>query len=354
MLVLIALCILPFLVCASVVRVRTGSRLHFGLLSLPSPAEPAEGADGQARQFGGVGMMVDAPGVSVSGEPAGDWSAEGPLAERVLSFARGMAHALPAGAILPHRFRIENAALEHVGLGTGTQLGLAVARILSAGAGMVDLSATALARFVGRGARSAIGIHGFDHGGLVVEAGKRASSAVAPLVAQLPIPPAWRLVLAVPPWGSGLHGTEETAAFSRLQSTKEGASASAALCALILRDLLPAVVENDLQAFGAAVYTFNRRVGSMFASLQGGIYSHPRTAELVSFIRGEGIAGVGQSSWGPAVFAIVEDDDRANNLVQNVEKQFALRRTDLIVTRARNEGADHAPARVTTGCTKKQ
>ena len=101
-----------------VVRVRAPSRLHFGLLSFGVPGE---------RQFGGVGVMVDAPGLTISLRPADRLSAAGPLAERALHFARQFAATGSGRQVRPASRRchieIESAPPEHVGLGTGTQLG---------------------------------------------------------------------------------------------------------------------------------------------------------------------------------------------------------------------------------------
>src|SRR5262245_29463902 len=120
------------------IRVETGSRLHFGLFNVGSN-EAWANVDGEqvitARRFGGVGLMVDAPGISLAVEPAPAWSASGPLAKRALEFARRFASSLVAQELPPHRLTVECAAPEHVGLGTGTQLGLAVAESLAVAAG---------------------------------------------------------------------------------------------------------------------------------------------------------------------------------------------------------------------------
>src|SRR5262249_34279802 len=139
------------------IHVRAPSRLHFGLLSLPAD----EGS--WARQFGGIGLMIEEPGVSVSLQPAESWSAEGFLAERALAYAKQIALALSC----PQRFQlnVEASAAEHVGLGTGTQLGLAVARALALVCGHKKLDAVELAYRLGRGKRSALGVYGFARGG---------------------------------------------------------------------------------------------------------------------------------------------------------------------------------------------
>src|SRR2546430_1480649 len=130
------------------IRVTTGSRLHFGLLGL-------SGSTGRA--FGGCGLMVREPAVSVTVCPADEWRAAGPLAARALAFAKRFAESLPPDSLEPQQVTVEECPPEHVGLGVGTQLGLAVARAINRTAGLPDLPAAELARRVGRGARSAVG-----------------------------------------------------------------------------------------------------------------------------------------------------------------------------------------------------
>jgi beta-RFAP synthase len=315
------------------IRVTAPSRLHFGLLTLPT-ADTAP-----ARRFGSVGLMVKAPGVALQVQPSAAWSAEGPLAQRALEFAHQFAAQFPE-AVRPHQVRVESSSPEHMGLGTGTQLGLAVARALAVSCGLGDLDAIALARVVGRGLRSALGIHGFDRGGFLVEAGKRTPDAIGSLVARAAFPEAWHVVLVLPPWGQGLHGVDESQAFSRLQNEPANLKCIDTLCRLVLLDLLPALAERDLEVFGEAVYEFNRRVGEMFRRVQGGTYAHPNIKELVEFIRGQGVRGVGQSSWGPAVFAITNGAGRAGRLGQQIRDQFSLTAAEVFLTQGCNRGAE--------------
>jgi beta-RFAP synthase len=331
------------------IRVRAPSRLHFGLLSLP-PAAPQPASwpdvDGQltvpARLFGGVGLMVKDPGVQVRVEPAAAWSAEGALAERALGYARQCLQTLvcvPQGEPPPPcRLVVEHAAPEHMGLGTGTQLGLSVARALTRAWGLGDLDAASLARRVGRGQRSALGIHGFAHGGFLVEGGKRRPDDIAPLVIRAAFPEAWRIVLVLPSWGRGLHGPGECQAFAHLTG-RQALAETDALCRLALLGMLPALAEGDPDAFGQALYDFNRRVGEAFRQVQGGVYAHPQTGEIVAFVRRQGVRGVGQSSWGPAVFAVVEDSERAEDLENCLRQRFRLAQAEILPTAPCNQGA---------------
>jgi beta-ribofuranosylaminobenzene 5'-phosphate synthase len=326
------------------VCVQTCSRLHFGLLN---PGGESSSADAP-RRFGGVGAMIERPGIRVIARASSSWSAEGPLAERALTFARRFAEGtrldLGDGDWPPHHLWIEWAAPEHAGLGTGSQLGLAVARALAVSWGL-DCDIDTLARRVGRGLRSALGAHGFERGGLLVEAGKSSADALAPLVVRLPFPDRWRLVLVLPTMedrAAGLHGVSEVEAFARLAARSAAFNRTDALCRLVLLGLLPALVERDVEAFGEALHDFNAQVGEVFAPVQGGVYASPRIAELVAFVRREGVRGVGQSSWGPTVFAVVADDDRAAHLAGRLRDRFSLGDA-VLVTPASNHGASINP-----------
>jgi beta-RFAP synthase len=321
------------------IQVTTGSRLHFGLFHLPSegsePRPDRTGASGVAvRRFGGVGLMLDEPGIQLTVTPATDWFAEGPLSTRALDFARRCAE--PTAR--PCRIVVHRCAPEHVGLGTGTQLGMAVARAVADPSDAGTLDPTALARRVGRGLRSALGLHGFAQGGFLVEAGQSRQGVISPLVSRLGFPDEWRIVLVLPHGSVGLHGEAEKDAFDGLRTPSVGTTDS--LCRLVLLGMLPALVERDIRAFGEAVYDFNARAGETFAPVQGGTYAQSRCAELVRFARNCGIAGTGQSSWGPTVFAVADDEDRATAFADQVRRRFDLADAEVLVTRARNHGAE--------------
>src|SRR5262249_56077258 len=68
-------------------------------------------------------------------------------------------------------------------------------------------------------------------------------------------------------------------------------------------------------ACGGGVQEFNGRAGEPFAAAQGGPYASSEIADLIAEVRRAGVRGVGQSSWGPTVFAVVGDGDSALSLV---------------------------------------
>jgi beta-RFAP synthase len=301
------------------IRVVAPSRLHFGLFHVPAGGEHQPGE----RAFGGVGLMIDSPGLVVTVKPADSWQFEGPLASRAQEFAFRYELGLPETEWQPHQVLVERCPAEHTGLGVGTQLGLAVAKALSVASGHPSIPATELATRVRRGERSAIGTHGFDHGGLLVERGKRSGEDLSPVAAHVALPSSWRVVLFTPPAKTHWHGERERGAFA----TASGGNA-AALRDLAESAILPAARAGNVMAFGEAVHEFNRLAGEPFVAAQGGPYASPLIAELIADVRKAGVTCVGQSSWGPTVFAIVGDSDTAMALLL----QFG-RRVPAIVTR---------------------
>ena len=287
------------------IRVVAPSRLHFGLFHVPTGGELISGV----RAFGGVGLVVEQPGVVVTVQPAESWRFEGMLASRAQVFAAQFMLSVPEDHRRPFQVLIERCPAEHTGLGVGTQLGLAIAKALAVACGE-ELTSPEFAVRVGRGERSAIGVHGFDRGGLLIDAGKLPGEGVSPLLAHVELPEAWQVVLFTPPGATHWHGHHERHAFA----TASG-SAPDALRQLAETALVPAAQRGDLDAFGEAVHAFNRKAGEPFAAAQGGVYASWEIAELIGEVRKCGVRAVGQSSWGPTVFAIVGDSDTALSLV---------------------------------------
>jgi beta-RFAP synthase len=201
---------------------------------------------------------------------------------------------------------------DHIGLGVGTQLGLAVAAGLRRFLKLPELDITSLAVDVGRGTRSAVGTHGFQHGGLIVDAGHSPGQPVGTLVRRVEIPSPWRFVLILPAGERGLAGPDEADAFARLPPVPEQVTGE--LWRIVEEELLPAIQRSDCGAFGDAAYRFGRRAGECFAAVQGGPFASREIARLIEMIRDFGVPGVGQSSWGPTVFAICSSDAQAQEL----------------------------------------
>jgi beta-ribofuranosylaminobenzene 5'-phosphate synthase len=290
------------------VRVEAPARLHMGMLDV---------AGGSTRRFGGLGVAIRHPAVVVEASPSDDVRAEGPDAERGLAVARRCREAL--GLAGGARVRVLEAIPGHVGLGSGTKLALAVTAALATLAGQTP-EPRALAHAAGRGARSAVGLWTFVHGGLVVEGGVRPGvEQAAPLLARHAMPDEWRCVLAIPTAEPGLSGRAEEEAFAGLRPDAERA---ALIAQLVLTSLLPGLAERDLAEFGSALTRIQRLVGEAFASVQGGTF-HPRAGALVDAMLRHEAAGAGQSSWGPAVYGVVGDEKEGRELARRMDAELA-------------------------------
>ncbi|MCE9551766.1 MAG: hypothetical protein K8T91_00080 [Planctomycetes bacterium] len=314
-------------------RIAAPSRLHFGLLSL--------GEEG-GRSFGGLGAMIDRPGLQLTLRASDRFEVEGPLAERAAEFARRLSKALGHSGDPPCRIHIESAPPEHVGLGTGTQLGLAVAAALypllsSEPAPVEKIAVEQLAEWVGRGARSAIGTHGFGSGGLIFEQGKLPGESVSPLSARVELPEQWRFVLFWPKNPRGLSGDEERDAFRRLKAIP--AVTTRMLSEIATEEILPAATVGDIFAFGDALYRYGIAAGMCFAQYQHGAFASEIVAGLVDAIRNLGVLGVGQSSWGPTVYALTADEDRGAELVRQLKTDGKLNAAESMVVAPNNRGA---------------
>ncbi len=285
------------------ITITTGARLHFG----PLAVRPSSG-----RQFGGVGMMIDQPRCVVNVAPDDvDLLIAGAETPRVVRIVERYREHSPR-TVPPCRLELIEFLPRHAGFGSGTQLALAVARGLAHLAGEAGCDALELARRVERGRRSAVGSHGFALGGLIVDAGKAAPDEIGALASRAAVPESWRCLVITPSTAAGVSGIVEQAAFERLPPMP--IAVTNRLCAVVLRELLPAVLAADFAAFSAAVFEFGWTVGSYFAPVQGGVFAEPRMARLSEWFRAAGIPGVGQTSWGPSLFAFCPTAARAHEL----------------------------------------
>jgi beta-RFAP synthase len=288
-----------------VVLVEAPARLHFGVLDLNGTL---------GRWFGGIGAAAPDPTVLVAASPSDRLCATGDDAQRALEFGRRFLghHRLPEQVHLTVRRSLP----AHVGLGSGSQLALAVARAVAEMHGLA-LPASALATAVGRARRSAIGTWLFDQGGFILEGGRRENGdGIAPLLTRLPLPSTWRCIVVIPHGVSGISGVDETAAISALPRVPERDVERVAH--LVLMALLPSIVDADLSTFGAALTEVQTITGRWFASIQGGTFATGPSAELVRRLSEWGAVGVGQSSWGPTVYGVVDGEDSGQRLAERV------------------------------------
>ncbi len=292
------------------VTITTGARLHFG---------PLAAAGSTGGKFGGVGMMVSSPGyvLSVQTSANDEYRGDETACQRAAEFICRIREATGGDpSIQTTRIEFLNTIPSHAGLGSGTQLALAVARALSELAGERNVCVTDLARRAGRGIRSAIGLHGFAFGGFLVDGGRAGSERLGTLVSRIEFPADWRLILVAPPLSKGLSGAEEQIAFASQPPMPQ--SLTADLCRIALMEWLPGLIEANYSRVSNAMYEFGLGVGRFFEPVQGGVFGHPLMGRLADEVRRCGFAGVAQTSWGPTICVLCEDAASAQELMTDL------------------------------------
>lgn len=311
------------------VRVAVPARLHLGFLDL-------NGAAG--RRFGSVGLPLSEPETVVTLARSAETIVEGAESGRAAAHLDALSRHL--GIRARHRLVVERAIPAHVGLGSGTQIAVAVAAALRT-LHRLPLDAAGDALRLGRGSRSGIGIAAFGEGGLIVDAGRSTESAEPPVVARIPFPEEWRAILVLDRAITGIHGADEIEAFRSLPPFP--AVGASEICRQVLMGVLPGVAEGDLEGFGAAITAIQAEIGAYFAPVQGGVFTSRRVERVVRRMAEAGAVGLGQSSWGPTGFAFAPSETAAREIV-GAAGGTAQDGVDIKIVRGRNVGAEISSA----------
>ena len=305
--------------------VTTTARLHFGFL------DPSGRSD---RPFGSFGLSLDQPATRLIVRRADRLEAQGPEAGRALRYLKTIAQS--CGVDQPYCIEVTEAIPSHAGLGSGTQLALAVGSAFAVAEGLA-LTPSEIAARLGRGARSGIGIATFKAGGAVLDSGPR-EAALPQLVVRVPFPEDWRALLIFDPEAKGLDGADEVEAFEALPAFPDAERAD--LETRIVDVALPALARGDFAGFCAEVGHLQRVMGTYFAPLQGGPYTSRRVAAVTEGLRAHGVTGLGQSSWGPTGFAFAPSEDAGRKLLAAARDQDASGALHFSLAKGRNRGAE--------------
>ncbi|HMM53624.1 MAG TPA: hypothetical protein PKC23_01260 [Candidatus Desulfobacillus sp.] len=286
------------------------ARLHLGFID-PGAAS--------GRRFGSLGLALDGIGTRLRAQRARSareaWFVAGERAQADRDRARDCLERLRQALDFRAPLAIEllDAIPPHAGLGSGTQLALALGYALARLAGR-PLSAREVAALTGRGARSGIGIGVFEQGGFLVDGGRTERTLLPPIVARQPFPAAWRALLVFDATRSGLSGAAEAEAFRALPPFP--ARQAQRIAQLTLLHILPALAEADFERFAPAVGEIQALVGDHFAPAQGGRFASRNVARWLDWFTARGARCVGQSSWGPTGFVMTASAEEARRLLE--------------------------------------
>ncbi len=237
------------------------------------------------------------------------------------------------------------APLPHQGLGSGTQMACTVAALLTSAErcdeASISFKLDTLSRLSQRGKRSNIGLCGFIEGGFVVDLGVPAPAASGVPASAASGATARTHRIAFPDWpvliiqdnsAIGDSGQDEAAMFDRCSACAN--PNREAMVQLVQQEILPAITAKSWQNFDTALGQYGRWAGQIFRPVQGGTYRTPHIAHCVEVANQIGLRGATQSSWGPTVCAIAQDDEHA--LWCQTQLQAELPHATVSITRATN------------------
>lgn len=318
------------------ITVSSPARLHLGFLDLNGNI---------GRKFGSFGLAIDSHYTTVNIQAADSLqikSSNEAARQKVIKITDQFYNTIGRSVKDKHvTININELIPSHAGFGSGTQLNLTVGSALARFHG-ITISTLDLAETLGRGQRSGIGIASFDHGGFIVDGGNKAQSNKPPMLFQHSFPEQWRIVLIMDHSNKGIHGQQETSAFNTLPQFPE--SYAERICHLTLMQLLPSLIEQDINEFGDAVTNIQAIIGDHFAPAQGGRYTSKAVELLLHEAQSLGFTGIAQSSWGPTGCVFASSEHEAQQLVQKLNTKLQKidlnqHKLEIYVAKANNTGA---------------
>jgi|Deesub1362A_J573_1020465.scaffolds.fasta_scaffold00233_31 beta-ribofuranosylaminobenzene 5'-phosphate synthase len=304
-------------------RIKTPSRIHMTLIDLNASI---------GRIDGGIGLALEEPHILLEAEESGELEIEGPLSDKAKEAALKVLEAYRIDAGI--RINIEKAYTPHIGLGSGTQISLAVGTAICR-IYKKNFTIKGLARMVGRGGTSGIGVAAFEAGGFILDGGhstkekkdflpsSASKAAPAPVILRRNFPN-WDIALIIPRRRRRISGVREVNIFQEFCPLP--INEVQGLCHLILMKILPALADEDIESFGDGI---NKIQNIGFKKIEVEL----QTKEVRELLKtcSEYSYGAGLSSFGPTIYCLVRDERKLLDAVGE--------KAEVIITKANNSGA---------------
>jgi beta-ribofuranosylaminobenzene 5'-phosphate synthase len=315
------------------IRISVPAHLHAGNMDLTGDL---------GRLYGTAGFTIQRPRTVVDASKASKTSASGEDAASAKKFAQAFIKKFKISSGI--KVEVKETIPKHLGMGSQTALALAVGSAIAELYGKkIGLEEMALA--LGRSDIVALGLNSFRSGGFLVDGGyiiKQKGRMVPPLLFHHPIPKEWRIVVCIPqkPIPAILKiKADEDRILSELK--RMPAEMSDRLSRIMLMQVMPAMAENDIKAFGKSITEFNGRLGGFWDDFQKGrTYCHPIVESGISLMLKNGAYGACQTCWGPTFYGILDDSKKAENLKKKLDALLKKNGGGTVfVTRGDNRGA---------------
>jgi len=317
------------------ILVNAPSRLHLGFYNF------VEGC----RVYGGMGVALENPCVEVIVE-AGDKLEV--INEAGIPIDDVVENVTSKLDVRSARIIVKRAIPRHVGLGSTTQLSLAIGLGITVLHG-IRKSIRELAFTLGRGYVSGVGIGVFEKGGFIIDSGRVVESDVLKppknvdelpvVIARYSLPRNWFFIVVVPEGPTGFREDEEKPLLEK--PLKPQGIEQCKLYATLLLEMLPAIATRDAALFGRALTKIQQLTGQYFSRYQHGLFCCPESEEVAKIIAELGALGVGQSSWGPSVYGLADSKTKALRIARGVVEragEIGIRVKYVFVSKPRNRG----------------
>ncbi len=267
--------------------IRTPKRLHLGLIDPTGYLGRRFGSLGVALEGGYEIKVLPSESLEIRANGEDVETIKKAVAKMNLAFGTGTGYLIEVRKAIPR----------HIGLGSTTQLSLAVGTAIAKLNGL-SASIEELGRVLGRGKNSGAGIYAFAYGGFVLDGGVKGE--VPPLIFRGDFPEEWAFLLVIPETRPGFNEEEE----KPIMGEKFGdVNVAMEISHRILLGLLPALKEKNIKAFGKHLSAIQTLVGKHFAEFQGGEFREDVRLILEWLMKHT--YGAGQSSWGPTVYGLI-------------------------------------------------
>lgn len=300
--------------------IETPARLHFGLVN-PFNRDH--------RLYLSVGVAIDRPRTLTSVYLGEKFSIEGCRSDEA---HRRLERFIEKHDIKHGRVIVEQCIPKHVGLGSTTQLLLSIVHGLMI-ANNINLNLVEVAKDIGLGRISGVGTYAYIYGGLIIDSGKTDPTDFPGLLMRIEVPENWRFVIVIPR-GRGLDDEVEIRLFQEGKKVSEQLIWFASH--VLFTELVPSLIERRFDKFSHALARFQETVGKMFSEYQGGVFAS-YSQRAVELLKSLGILGVGQSSWGPAIYGLVDSHEKAVEVSSKITRD--LEGATVIIARPQNTGA---------------
>ena len=294
------------------IRISTPSRIHLGFLELDNSSE---------RIFGSIGLTISKFEniIEISKNKKFQIISDNQNAKKRIE---EMVKILKENYKI-HRCKIEilKTIPQHIGLGSGTQLTLAIGSLISE-LNNLNLNPKIISSMFGRGLRSGIGIQSFESGGFIVDCGKqKRSNSIPPVFFNSKWPKEWKIILVFDNSIVGVSGKNETQEFKKIATThpkicKEN-------CKALLMQILPGLMEKKFYVFTKGLRIIQENMSKVFYSSKKKYTSH-KVEKIFKFLIKKKISGFGQTSWGPTGFIFCENKKKRNELFSELEHFIKL------------------------------